>query len=215
MLLDLVMKGMYGLDVLRKLREMDPDARVIVVSADVQTSSHELVQAGGAAGFINKPAAPGQVVEDRRAGPRAGARRGADRHPVRRARRAAEHRVRPRRGVALGADRPPRAARGAAGRRSTRSPSSTRRSATVLSDDVASVHQIFSGPVGGDALLILDHVAAGSLKELLTERAGAAAADRRVGARGAHRGRQHPAQRLPGHLRQPSARCRSRSRCRS
>ena len=62
-LLDLVMKGMYGLDVLRKLRELDPNARVIVVSADVQTSSHELVQAGGAAGFINKPAAPGQVVK--------------------------------------------------------------------------------------------------------------------------------------------------------
>ena len=38
----------------------------------------------------------------------------------------------------------------------------------VLSDNVASVHQIFSGPVGGDALLILDHGAAGSLKELLT-----------------------------------------------
>jgi chemotaxis protein CheC len=39
---------------------------------------------------------------------------------------------------------------------------------TVLSDDVASVHQIFSGPVGGDALLLLDFAAAGSLKELLT-----------------------------------------------
>jgi chemotaxis protein CheC len=38
----------------------------------------------------------------------------------------------------------------------------------LLSDNVASVHQIFSGPVGGDALLILDHSAAGSLKELLT-----------------------------------------------
>ncbi len=37
-----------------------------------------------------------------------------------------------------------------------------------LSDQVASVHQIFSGPVAGDALLILDHAAAGSLKELLT-----------------------------------------------
>ena len=62
-LLDLVMKGMYGLDVLAKLREMDPAVRVIVVSADVQTSSRELVQAAGAVGFINKPAAPGQVVE--------------------------------------------------------------------------------------------------------------------------------------------------------
>lgn len=35
--------------------------------------------------------------------------------------------------------------------------------------DVASVHQIFSGPVAGDALLILDHPAAGMLKHLLTD----------------------------------------------
>jgi two-component system chemotaxis response regulator CheY len=61
-LLDLVMKGMYGLDVLAKLRELDPAARVIVMSADIQTSSRDMVQAGGAAAFINKPAAPGQVV---------------------------------------------------------------------------------------------------------------------------------------------------------
>jgi chemotaxis protein CheC len=39
---------------------------------------------------------------------------------------------------------------------------------SVLQDQVASVHQIFSGPVAGDALLILDHTAAGMLKELLT-----------------------------------------------
>ena len=40
--------------------------------------------------------------------------------------------------------------------------------AAVVADEIASVHQIFSGPVGGDALLILDHAAAGMLKELLT-----------------------------------------------
>ena len=38
----------------------------------------------------------------------------------------------------------------------------------MLADEVASVHQIFSGPVAGDALLILDYHAAGMLKELLT-----------------------------------------------
>ncbi len=54
-LLDLVMKGMSGLDVLKKLTEMDAHARVIVVSADVQDSSRLLVEAGGAAGFLNKP----------------------------------------------------------------------------------------------------------------------------------------------------------------
>jgi two-component system chemotaxis response regulator CheY len=54
-MLDLVMKGMYGLDVLTALREMDPSARVIVVSADIQNSSQQMVQAAGASGFINKP----------------------------------------------------------------------------------------------------------------------------------------------------------------
>ena len=43
-----------------------------------------------------------------------------------------------------------------------------RRLRAVLDDQVASVHQIFSGPVAGDALLILNHFAAGMLKELLT-----------------------------------------------
>jgi chemotaxis protein CheC len=41
----------------------------------------------------------------------------------------------------------------------------------VMADEVASVHQIFSGPVAGDALLILDYAAAGMLKELLTNEA--------------------------------------------
>ena len=53
--LDLVMKGMYGLDVLTKLREMDRSAKVIVVSADVQTSSQQLVSNAGASGFLVKP----------------------------------------------------------------------------------------------------------------------------------------------------------------
>ncbi len=54
-MLDLVMRGMYGLDVLHKIRELDPRARIIVVSADIQTSSHEHQLDGERAGFINKP----------------------------------------------------------------------------------------------------------------------------------------------------------------
>jgi chemotaxis protein CheC len=38
----------------------------------------------------------------------------------------------------------------------------------VILTDVASVHQIFSGAVSGDALLILDQAGASMLKELLT-----------------------------------------------
>ena len=53
--LDLTMTGMYGIDVLNKLREMDPQALVIVGSADIQSSSREMAEAGGARGFINKP----------------------------------------------------------------------------------------------------------------------------------------------------------------
>jgi two-component system chemotaxis response regulator CheY len=54
-LLDLVMRGMYGLDVLQKIRELDPAARIVVVSADIQTSSHDMAGEAGAAAFINKP----------------------------------------------------------------------------------------------------------------------------------------------------------------
>ena len=54
-LLDLVMKGMYGLDVLVKLREMDPKALVVVASADIQSSTRKMVDEAGALAFINKP----------------------------------------------------------------------------------------------------------------------------------------------------------------
>ncbi|HEU4931804.1 MAG TPA: response regulator [Pyrinomonadaceae bacterium] len=61
-LLDLVMKGMYGLDVLVKLREMDQQARVVVASADIQSSTRKMVDEAGAIGFINKPFVPEQVI---------------------------------------------------------------------------------------------------------------------------------------------------------
>ena len=61
-LLDLVMRGMYGLEVLKKLRELDPEARILVVSADVQTSSQDLVSEAGARGFVNKPFDPEQIL---------------------------------------------------------------------------------------------------------------------------------------------------------
>jgi two-component system chemotaxis response regulator CheY len=54
-LLDLVMRGMNGLDVLTKLHELDGGARVVVVSADIQDSSREMAESGGASGFVTKP----------------------------------------------------------------------------------------------------------------------------------------------------------------
>jgi len=62
-LLDLVMTGMYGLDVLTKLRELDPQARVVIVSADIQTPSREAAQAAGAAAFLNKPVDEREVLQ--------------------------------------------------------------------------------------------------------------------------------------------------------
>jgi len=61
--LDLTMTGMYGLDVLNKLRELDGKARVIIASADIQSSTREMVRAAGASAFINKPFVSEQVLE--------------------------------------------------------------------------------------------------------------------------------------------------------
>ena len=60
--LDLVMTGMYGLEVLGKLRELDPQARVVVISADIQTPSREAAEAAGAAAFLNKPVDEREVL---------------------------------------------------------------------------------------------------------------------------------------------------------
>ena len=61
-LLDLVMSGMYGLDVLKKLRQLDPQARVVVVSADIQAPSRELARELGAGAFLSKPVEEAEVL---------------------------------------------------------------------------------------------------------------------------------------------------------
>lgn len=54
-LLDLTMEDMSGLDVLEKLRELEAKARVVVLSADVQRSTAQLVADSGALRFLAKP----------------------------------------------------------------------------------------------------------------------------------------------------------------
>lgn len=54
-LLDVTMSEMDGLEVLRQLRVMDPAARVVMATADVQASTRALSEAGGAVGFVGKP----------------------------------------------------------------------------------------------------------------------------------------------------------------
>jgi len=54
-LLDVTMTEMNGLEVLRQLRALDANARVVMATADVQSSTRTLAEAGGAVGFVIKP----------------------------------------------------------------------------------------------------------------------------------------------------------------
>ena len=61
-LLDITMKGMNGIEVLEKLRQMDPTAKVVIATADIQNSTRSLTQTAGACGFVVKPLAADQVL---------------------------------------------------------------------------------------------------------------------------------------------------------
>jgi CheY-like chemotaxis protein len=61
-LLDMVMEEMNGLEVLAKLRQVDPLAKVLVVSADIQTSTSQEARASGASGMLNKPFQKDQLL---------------------------------------------------------------------------------------------------------------------------------------------------------
>jgi two-component system, chemotaxis family, chemotaxis protein CheY len=54
-ILDLTMPGINGLDVLARLREFDPDSKVIIGTADIQEETRRLAEELGALGFLNKP----------------------------------------------------------------------------------------------------------------------------------------------------------------
>lgn len=62
-LLDVTMAEMNGLEVLTQLRAMDPAAVVVMATADVQTSTRALADAGGASGFVVKPLAAEAVLQ--------------------------------------------------------------------------------------------------------------------------------------------------------
>jgi two-component system chemotaxis response regulator CheY len=62
-LLDMNMSDMHGLEVLQKLRELDPNAAVVAASADIQSSTRTLTKTGGARGFITKPFVAEQVLQ--------------------------------------------------------------------------------------------------------------------------------------------------------
>lgn len=62
-ILDMVMTGMYGTEVLAKLIELQPDVRVIIATADIQTSTAEQVRAAGAKAILNKPIVRQQLAD--------------------------------------------------------------------------------------------------------------------------------------------------------
>lgn len=61
-LLDLSMDDMGGIEVLRKLRELEAGARVVVISADVQRSTLQLVSEAGALKFLGKPVSAEELL---------------------------------------------------------------------------------------------------------------------------------------------------------
>lgn len=62
-ILDMVMHGMYGLEVLSKFRELNPKLPVIIATADIQKSTREQVHAAGAAAMVNKPLNKEELTE--------------------------------------------------------------------------------------------------------------------------------------------------------
>ena len=62
-ILDLLMHGMYGAEVLQKFKELNPDLPVIIVSADIQRTTRDQVKAIGAAAMVNKPVTKEQLAE--------------------------------------------------------------------------------------------------------------------------------------------------------
>ncbi|HKX60182.1 MAG TPA: response regulator [Verrucomicrobiae bacterium] len=61
-LLDIIMDGMSGLEVLGRLRELDCGAKVLVATADTQTATRQEAEAAGAMGMIRKPFDKEQVL---------------------------------------------------------------------------------------------------------------------------------------------------------
>lgn len=52
---DLLMPILSGQEMLKKIREIDNETRVIVISADVQKATRDEIEEHGVVGFINKP----------------------------------------------------------------------------------------------------------------------------------------------------------------
>ncbi len=61
--LDMLMTGMYGLEVLEKLKQLNPSVPVIVATADIQRSTRDDVRKAGASAIVNKPVNKDELAE--------------------------------------------------------------------------------------------------------------------------------------------------------
>lgn len=61
-LLDVVMGEVGGIEVLKSLRQIDPEAAVLIATADIQMTTKEEAIGAGAAGLVNKPFKPEEVL---------------------------------------------------------------------------------------------------------------------------------------------------------
>lgn len=61
--LDITMPGSSGFDILTQLKQLDPTARVIIGTADIQQASREQALELGAMDVINKPFLPEKLRE--------------------------------------------------------------------------------------------------------------------------------------------------------
>lgn len=62
-MLDLTMPGINGFEVLKQLKNLNPNVKVVVASADVQSMTKDLAFREGADGFINKPFIAEEILE--------------------------------------------------------------------------------------------------------------------------------------------------------
>ena len=62
-LLDLTMPEMDGFEALWRIKAMDPDCKVVVISADIQSETRRRIMELGALGFLSKPTTPEKLKE--------------------------------------------------------------------------------------------------------------------------------------------------------
>ena len=201
-MLDLVMRGMYGLDVLQKMRELDARR-----AGRRRVRRHPIVVAGaGRAGRRRRPSSTSRSTRRKFSAALETALAGARRVKLTAVQqdaldRADQHRLRPRGGRVVEIDRAPRPAGGAADhdvpdRRDGRSsPADAGQRSGHRAPDLLRPGRRRRAARAGPAQRRDPEGTA-------DQRAGAAARDRPVGARSRDRDWQHPPQRLPGHVRQ-------------